>query len=166
MSAAQAHHVSTIGGEVLVRRIAGKGIDGVTIAHKLVGLVWFASAAVALALVVLTQRSGAGSASAWARIETSQLVAAGASVAMLVVSLLWVATAWGVRDTAPRILLAKWALFLAATGLGGPSISATKAHSVSGVVVLTIAELLCLVAAAVIGVRLERARHSGHLPVL
>jgi hypothetical protein len=147
-----------------VKRIAGNGIDRVTVAHKLVGLVWFVSAAAALVLVMLLPRSGAGSAGAWSRIEMIQLVAAGASVAMLVVSLVYaVATAWGFGILRHRILLAKWALFLVATGFGGPGTSAGQARSVSGVIGLTLAELLCLVFAAIIGVRLERARHSGRV---
>lgn len=147
-----------------MKRIAGKGIDGVTVVHKLVGLVWFVSAGAVLLLVVLLPRSGTGSADAWSRIEMCQLVAAGASVAMLAVSLVYgVATAWGFGILRHRVLLGKWALFLVATGFGGPSISAGKARSVSGVIALTLAELLCLVCAAAIGVWLERARHSRRL---
>lgn len=145
-----------------MKRISGKGIDVVTVVHKLVAVVWVIAALVVLVLVVQVARSSAnGVGGTWARIVTFQMIAAWCSVPMLIVGLVYgLATTWGFGILRHRWLLAKWALFLAATGFGGSSISASRTHSASTAIALTAAELVVLVAAGALGMFLERSRHS------
>jgi len=148
-----------------MRRIAGKGIDAVTLVHKLVAVVWVVGALGVLVLAVpVTHYAASDSSVTWARIVGFQDVASASSVAMLLVGLVYgVWTTWGFLRN--RLVILKWVLFLAATGFGGPSISAARSHSATGVIVLTALELVVLVAAGAVGVYLERSRHSGRLSV-
>ena len=108
-------------------------------------------------------RDGSGSVD-WGRVSAFQTVASASSVATLIVGLAYgLFTAWGfVRF---RWMIAKWALFLIATGFGGPSISAARSRSTSVLIALTAVEIGALMLCGALGVFLEQSRHSGRLAV-
>lgn len=144
-----------------MKRIEGKGIDIVTRVHALVAVVWILGALIALFLAVGVALSpGDDPGTAWERIALFQNVASTSSVAMFVVALVYsIATPWGFFKD--RGVILNWVLFLAATAFGGPGISATRAQATTLVIALTAAEVVVLVAACVVGVRLRRARRSA-----
>lgn len=146
-----------------MKRLGEKGVDVVTLVHKLVAVVWVVSAGIALVLVVWASRApDSASGAVWSRIGLFQTIAAFSSIPMVAIGLVYgIATPWGFGLLRNRLVLAKWALLLCATGFGGPSISAARTHSVTAVITLTLAELAALVAAMVVGVFLERSRHAG-----
>jgi hypothetical protein len=143
---------------VTVRRIEGKGIDVVTRVHSLIGVVWIASATIVLVLAAQVMLVATGDASAaWTRISVFEDIASACSVAMLLAGLVFgFATTWGFFRN--RLVVVNWVLFIAATAFGGPSISMTRAHSAMAVIALTVAEIVVLVAASAVGVRLRRMR--------
>jgi hypothetical protein len=143
-----------------MKKLGGKSIGAVTILHKLVALVWVASVIAVLVLVVPMAHSSAGGAgSVWASVGTLGSVASTSSVVMLLIGLVYgIWTPWGfIRN---RWVIAKWVLFLLATGAGGPSISAAVAHSTGAVIALTAVELVALLAAGGIGIFLDRSWRS------
>jgi hypothetical protein len=144
-----------------LKRIEGKGIDIITRVHALVGVVWILGAVVSLFFAVqLALAPGNDPGAAWQRIALFQSVASTSSVVMFVVALVYsIATPWGFFKD--RGVILNWVLFIAATAFGGPGISATRAHATTLVIALTAAEVVVLVAACVVGVRLRRARRSG-----
>jgi hypothetical protein len=144
-----------------LKRIEGRGIDIITRVHALVGVVWILGAVVSLFLAVqVAIAPGDDLGAAWERIALFQSVASTSSVVMFAVALVYsIATPWGFFKD--RGVILNWVLFIAATAFGGPGISATRAHATTLVIALTAAEVVVLVAACVVGVRLRRARRSG-----
>jgi hypothetical protein len=145
-----------------LKRLGGRGVDVVTVFHRVVAVVWIASAAAALLLSLSAFHTPVlGIGRTWQWIDALQAVAAYSSFPMIAIGVVYgVATQWGFGVLRHRLVLLKWVLLLAATGFGGPSISAAKTHSASVVVVLTVLELASLIGAVVLGVSLRRSRRS------
>lgn len=145
-----------------MKRLSGRGIDVITLLHRIVAVVWIASAAGALVLsVVVASTPVTARLQVWNWIATLQLVAAYSAFPMLAIGLVYgVATPWGFGVLRHRLILLKWVLLLAAAGFGGPSISAARTHSATVVVWLTALELGALAGAAATGVSLKRLRRA------
>lgn len=148
-----------------MKRLGGRGIDVITVLHRIVAVVWIASAASALVLsIVVSSTPVAARPQVWNWIATLQFVAAYSAFPMLAIGLVYgVATPWGFGVLRHRLILLKWVLLFAATGFGGPSISAARTHSTTLVVWLTVLEVGALVGAAAIGVSLRRSRRGDAL---
>ncbi len=141
-----------------MKRLGGAGTDIVTTVHKLVAVVWAAGAVIALVIAAQLAMTAGATAADWARVALFQGVAAYASVAMLLIGLVYsIWTPWGFFRN--RWVIAKWVLFIVATALGGPAMGAAQTHASGVVIALTAGELAALAAAALIGLRLVRQRH-------
>ncbi len=143
-----------------MKRLGGRGTDGLTLLHKLVGLTWLVAAVVELVLAVPALDSGPV---AWGNVALFVRIASYASVVTIVTAFVYVVfTVWGLLGS--RWLLAKWGLYVMAVGASGYAIRATREEAVGTVVLLAAGQLVALVGCMGIGVYLERARHGERLP--
>lgn len=141
-------------------RIGDKGTDVLTLVHKLVGLAWVIAVA---AMLVFVWPGLSSKAVEWTRLATLARVASTASVATLVLALLYgLASVWGFFGS--RWLLAKWALYLVAVSASGYAVRATREETTGTLAALAAVQLVSLLVSMVVGVHLERARHAGKLP--
>jgi hypothetical protein len=145
-----------------VKRLEDKGVNALSIVHKVIGALWFVCALVVLVFVMPLAGGAVRGAAFWDRVILVQRVAAYCSVATLLVGLaygLW--TYWGFARY-PRVI-GKWALFLLATALNGPTIVFGRSHSAVPILALTAAELVVLGISAGLGSYLAQGRKVGRL---